>query len=294
MIGFIGLGNMGGPMAANLVKAGWAVTGYDPAPVALEQAQASGVGPAASLAEAVRGAETVVTMLPSGGHLLSVYREIVAAARPDALLVDCSTVDVASCLEAYGMAGSRGLACVDAPVSGGVSGAAAATLTFMVGGDDAAVERARPTLEAMGRRVVACGPAGAGQAAKTCNNMVLGITMIALAEAFTLGERLNLSHQALFDVLSTSSGQCWALTNHCPVPGPVPASSANHGFKPGFAAALMLKDLRLAQDAASSAGVDAALGREAARLYERFVERDADGLDYAAIIALVRDRSTAT
>jgi 3-hydroxyisobutyrate dehydrogenase len=290
MIGFIGLGNMGGPMAANLAKAGHEVLGFDVTAAAVERSAASGVSAARSLEQAAN-ADIVVTMLPSGDHLVSVYETLVAAARPDALLIDCSTVDVASCARAHEMARANGLASIDAPVSGGVSGAAAATLTFMVGGEEAAVERARPVLEAMGRRVVHCGPAGAGQAAKTCNNMVLGISMIALAEAFTLGERLNLSHQALFDVLSTSSGQCWALINHCPVPGPVPASAANHGFRPGFAAALMLKDLRLARDAAETAGVDISLGRQATSLYEQFNALDEDGLDYAAIIKLVRERS---
>ncbi|RXF69868.1 3-hydroxyisobutyrate dehydrogenase [Hansschlegelia zhihuaiae] len=291
MIGFIGLGNMGGPMAANLAMAGHEVLGFDVTAAAVDRAAAAGVSAARSIEEAAAEADIVVTMLPSGSHLVSVYETLVAVARPDALLIDCSTVDVASCVRAHEMARANGLASIDAPVSGGVSGAAAATLTFMVGGDEAAVERARPALEAMGRRVVHCGVAGAGQAAKTCNNMVLGISMIALAEAFTLGERLNLSHQALFDVLSTSSGQCWALVNHCPVPGPVPASAANHGFRPGFAAALMLKDLRLARDAADAAGVDIPLGRQAAGLYEQFNALDEEGLDYAAIIKLVRERS---
>lgn len=290
MIGFIGLGNMGGPMAANLVKAGHEVVGFDVTPAALDEAKAAGVATAASLTDAVRGADAVITMLPSGKHLLSVYSEIVGAVAPETLLIDCSTVDVASARKAHEMAG--GARTVDAPVSGGVSGAAAGTLTFMAGGEDAAVQRATAILEKMGKRVIHCGAAGAGQAAKTCNNMVLGISMIALGEAFTLGERLGLAHQALFDVLSTSSGQCWALVNHCPVPGPVPTSSANHGFKPGFAAALMLKDLKLARDAAESAGADITLGREATALYEAFREHDDRGLDYAAIIDFIRERST--
>lgn len=291
MIGFVGLGNMGAPMAANLVKAGHPVAGFDVTPAAVKQAKAAGVSVAASVTEAAREADVVVTMLPSGRHLVGVYEELAGAARPDALLIDCSTVDVASAREAHAMARAKGLMSVDAPVSGGVSGAAAATLTFMAGGEEAAIERARPILEAMGKRIVHCGGAGAGQAAKACNNMVLGVSMIALGEAFTLGEKLGLTHQALFDVLSTSSGQCWALVNHCPVPGPVPTSSANNGFRPGFAAALMLKDLKLARDAAQEAGAASPLGAEAARLYEDFVAADDKGLDYAAIIELIRGRS---
>lgn len=293
MIAFIGLGNMGLPMAENLVKAGEDVLGFDVMPEALERAGAQGVKATSALEEAVKGAETVITMLPSGRHLVSVYEQILDHVAEDALLIDCSTVDVASARTGHEMGVAKGLATVDAPVSGGVSGAAAGTLTFMAGGEDAAIERARPLLDIMGGRVVVCGGAGAGQAAKACNNMVLGIAMIATGEAFVLAERLGLSHQALFDVLSTSSGQTWALTSHCPVPGPVPTSAANNDYKPGFAAALMLKDLGLARDAAASVGADTRLGEAAARLYAEFVEGDSKGLDYSAVIDLVRQHSEA-
>lgn len=293
MIAFIGLGNMGLPMAENLVKAGNEVVGFDVTPEALERAGAKGVKATSALEEAVRGAEIVITMLPSGKHLVSVYEQILDHVAEGALFIDCSTVDVASARKGHEMGAGKGLATVDAPVSGGVSGAAAGTLTFMAGGEDAAIERARPLLDVMGSRVVICGGAGAGQAAKACNNMVLGIAMIATGEAFVLAERLGLSHQALFDVLSTSSGQSWALTNHCPVPGPVPTSAANNDYKPGFAAALMLKDLGLARDAAASVGADTRLGEAAARLYAEFVKNDAKGLDYSAVIELVRQHSEA-
>ncbi len=292
-IGFVGLGNMGGPMAANLAKAGHAVVGFDLVPAAREAAAAAGVAIVAELADVTREADTLVTMLPGGAPLLEVWRALLDVARPDTLLIDCSTVDVASARAAHALAAEAGLASVDAPVSGGVGGATAATLTFMVGAEQAALERARPVLEAMGKRIVHCGPGGAGQAAKACNNMVLGISMIALGEAFVLGERLGLTHQALFDVLSTSSGQCWALTNHCPVPGPVPTSAANRDYAPGFAAPLMLKDLHLAQEAAAASGVDARLGATAATLYEAFLAGDTPNLDYSAIINLIRDRSGA-
>lgn len=293
MIAFIGLGNMGLPMAVNLVRAGNEVVGFDVTPEALERAEAQGVKATSALEEAVSGAEVVITMLPSGKHLVSVYEQILGPVAEGALLIDCSTVDVASSRKGHEMGAAKGLATVDAPVSGGVSGAAAGTLTFMAGGGAAAIERARPLLEVMGSRVVVCGNPGAGQAAKACNNMVLGIAMIATGEAFVLAERLGLSHQALFDVLSTSSGQSWALTNHCPVPGPVPTSAANNDYKPGFAAALMLKDLGLARDAAASVGADIRLGQAAAKLYEEFVANDPKGLDYSAVIDLVRQHSEA-
>ena len=292
-IGFVGLGNMGTPMAANLVTAGHAVAGFDSSPAAREAATAAGVAVTDTIGAVTRDAEVLVTMLPGGAQLLEVWRMLLETARPATLLIDCSTVDVASCRKAHALAAAGGFASLDAPVSGGVGGAVAASLTFMVGAEPAALERARPVLEAMGKRIVHCGPGGAGQAAKACNNMVLGISMIALGEAFVLGERLGLTHQALYDVLSTSSGQCWALTNHCPVPGPVPTSAANRDYKPGFAAALMLKDLRLARDAAADAGVAASLGGAASDLYAAFVEADAQGLDYSAIISLIRERSGA-
>ena len=290
-IAVVGLGNMGGPMAANLVKAGHEVSGYDPVPAAVEQAAASGVAVAASGAEAVAGAEVVITMLPSGALVLSCYAELVPAATPGTLFVDCSTIDVASSRAAHEQAGAAGHRSVDAPVSGRVVGATEGTLTFMAGGEPDAVEAARPVLDIMGKRVVACGIPGAGQAAKICNNLVLGASMIAVSEAFVLGEALGLDHQAFFDVASTASGQCWALTTNCPVPGPVPGSPANRDYRPGFSAGLMVKDLGLAMTAAGEHGVDTALAGAAAKLYEEFVGRDGPGRDFSAIINDIRERS---
>jgi 3-hydroxyisobutyrate dehydrogenase len=287
-IGFIGLGNMGGPMAANLVRAGHAVRGFDLSQDALHAAGEAGLAVSDSPLDAIAGAEAVFTMLPAGRHVLDVLREALPHAAPDTLFIDCSTIDVASARAAHGLAASAGLHSVDAPVSGGVGGAAAGTLTFMAGGTLGAFQRAKPFLEAMGRKIVHCGEAGAGQAAKICNNMILGISMIAVSEAFVLAEKLGLSHQALFDVASTSSGQCWSLTTYCPVPGPVPASPANSEYRPGFATALMLKDLKLAQDASREAGATTALGRAAAEFYEHFAADGNAGLDFSAIIQAVR------
>ncbi|WP_171163702.1 3-hydroxyisobutyrate dehydrogenase [Streptomyces sp. I05A-00742] len=292
-IGFIGLGHMGGPMAANLVRAGHRVTGFDLVPEAVRAAGAAGVVPGASAADAVAGADVVITMLPAGRHVLALYEEqgLLAAARPGTLFVDCSTIDVADARaahEAVRRAGHRGL---DAPVSGGVSGAEAATLTFMAGGGAAEFAAAEPVLAAMGRKVVHCGPDGAGQAAKICNNMILGISMIAVSEAFVLGESLGLSHQALFDVASTASGQCWALTANCPVPGPVPASPANHDYRPGFSAPLMAKDLALAANAIREGGVGAEMGLRAAELFASFAEGRGAGEDFSGIIRTIRDGS---
>ncbi len=287
-IAFIGLGNMGGPMAANLVKAGHAVTGFDLSPASCDQARADGVGIAASTTDAVREAEIVVTMLPAGRHVLSVWTDILPAVKDGTLLIDCSTIDVESARKAHGLAQERGLMSLDAPVSGGVGGAKGATLTFMAGGTKQAFDQAELILSRMGKKVVHCGEAGAGQAAKICNNMILGISMIGVAEAFVLGEKLGLSHQALFDVASTSSGQCWSLTTYCPVPGPVPASPANNDYKPGFAAALMLKDLRLAQVAALASGASTPLGAEAAQLYALFNNAGHDGDDFSGIINFIR------
>jgi 3-hydroxyisobutyrate dehydrogenase len=289
-IAFIGLGNMGGPMAANLVKAGHAVVGFDLAPASCETAKAEGAAIAASAKEAVAGAEVVITMLPAGKHVRAVWEEIIPAAEAGALIVDCSTIDVESARAAHGMAAAAGLKSLDAPVSGGTVGAKGATLTFMVGGADDAFALGEPILAKMGRRVVHCGGAGAGQAAKICNNMILGISMIGISEAFVLGEKLGLTHQALFDVASTSSGSCWALTTHCPVPGPVPTSAANHGYKPGFATELMLKDLTLSQEAAKSAGAETPLGAKAAELYRAFQAGGHGGDDYSAIITFLRER----
>jgi 3-hydroxyisobutyrate dehydrogenase len=291
-VAFIGLGNMGLPMATNLVKAGYEVRGFDLNPAASQAAASASVPVATSAAEAVAETETIITMLPAGKHVLDAYRgALLPAARSGALFIDCSTIDVASARAAHEAAAAAGMASVDAPVSGGVGGATAATLTFMVGGTDAAFGRAEPILAKMGRRIVHCGAAGAGQAAKICNNMILGVSMIAVSEAFVLAEKLGLSAQALFDVASTSSGQCWSLTSYCPVPGPVPTSPANHGYKPGFAAALMLKDLALAVEAARASGADTALGQHAAEIYARFNEEGHAGEDFSAIINAIRSRS---
>jgi 3-hydroxyisobutyrate dehydrogenase len=290
-IAFIGLGNMGNPMAANLVRAGHGVTGFDLAPPALDTARANGVAVAEKAVDAVRDADFIITMLPAGAHVLRVYADLLQAAPKNAVFIDSSTIDVKSARTAHLHASAAGMRSVDAPVSGGVGGATAGTLTFMVGGSEDAFKAAEPILARMGKRIVHCGDAGAGQAAKICNNMILGISMIAVSEAFVLGEKLGLSHQALFDVASTSSGQCWSLTTYCPVPGPVPASPANNGYKPGFATALMLKDLKLAQEAAISAGVATALGQHAASLYTAYSAAGGDTVDFSGIIQDVRTRS---
>ncbi|MBM7773999.1 3-hydroxyisobutyrate dehydrogenase [Actinokineospora baliensis] len=290
---FLGLGNMGGPMAVNLLRAGERVTGYDPVTAARAAADAAGITIAGSAVTAVAGADVVITMLPSGAHVLDCYREVVPRAKPGTLFLDCSTIDVADARAAAEIAAAAGHLAVDAPVSGGVVGAEAAKLTFMVGGPAEAVAAAEPYLRHMGARFVHCGDAGTGQATKICNNMILGISMIAVSEAFALGAQLGLTDQALFDVASTASGQCWALTTNCPVPGPVPASPANRDYTGGFASGLMLKDLRLAQAAARAAGVDTALGQHAADLYARFVDLDGPGRDFSAIITSLRENGTA-
>ncbi|MEV5596680.1 3-hydroxyisobutyrate dehydrogenase [Streptomyces sp. NPDC052496] len=292
-IGFIGLGNMGGPMAANLVKAGHRVTGFDLAPEALAAAAETGVEPAGSAPAAVADAAVVITMLPAGRHVLALYQDggLLAAARPGTLFIDCSTIDVADARGAHEAAVRAGHQALDAPVSGGVVGAEAGTLTFMAGGGPAEFTRAEPLLAAMGRKAVHCGAAGAGQAAKICNNMILGISMIGVSEAFVLGESLGLSHQALYDVASTASGQCWALSVNCPVPGPVPGSPANHGYRPGFAAPLMAKDLGLAADAVRAGGVQAEFGLRAAELYAAFAEGEGAADDFSGIVRTIRQRS---
>jgi 3-hydroxyisobutyrate dehydrogenase len=290
-IGFIGLGNMGAPMAANLVKSGHHVLGFDLVPASREAAARDGIVIVNSGASTVENADVVITMLPGGEQVLSVWDEVVPHARQGTLFIDCSTIDVARARQAHKLAASYGIATLDAPVSGGVGGATAATLTFMVGGSDHAFAHGKPILECMGKRVVHCGEAGNGQAAKICNNMILGASMIAVGEAFVLGEKLGLSPQALFDVASSSSGQCWSLTSYCPVPGPVPSSPANNGYKPGFSAALMLKDLKLACDAAASVKVEAALGAHAAELYDEFAKAGHGAMDFSGIITLVRERS---
>lgn len=291
-VAFLGLGHMGGPMAANLVKAGYPVTGFDPVPAAQEQGRADGLTIAESATDAVRDADVVITMLPNGGLVLKLYDEVLAAARPNTLFVDSSTIDVADARAAHEKAVQAGHRAIDAPVSGGVAGAAAGTLAFMVGGSEEDFEAAKPLLEVMGRKVVHCGGSGVGQAAKICNNMILGVSMIAISEAFVLGEKLGLTNQALFDVASNASGQCWALTSNCPVPGPVPTTPANNDYQPGFAAALMDKDLGLAANALRANGVDAELGLRAAEIYHRFNTSGGGGLDFSAIITEIRNRST--
>jgi len=287
-IAFIGLGNMGAPMAANLVKAGHTVVGFDPAPAAKALAEEAGVVMAASAGEAAAKADTVVTMLPAGRHVLASWGDFLSQAQKGALVIDCSTIDVDSARRAHEAGGAAGMLTLDAPVSGGVGGATAGTLTFMCGGSPEAFAKAKPILENMGKRIVHCGAAGAGQAAKICNNMILGATMIVTCEAFALAEKLGLSTQALFDVASTASGQSWSLTSYCPVPGPVPASPANRDYKPGFAAALMLKDLRLAQEAAASVGASIPLGAEAAQLYALYAAGSGGGEDFSGIINFLR------
>ena len=279
-IGFIGLGNMGGPMAANLAKAGHEVTGFDMAEVSIE-----GVGMASSAPEAAKGAEVVITMLPNGDILRKVADEVIPAMDKGAVLLDCSTVDVDSARAVAEQAQAAGLSALDAPVSGGVGGAQGGTLTFMVGGDEAGFSTARELFDIMGQKAVHCGPSGNGQAAKICNNMILGATMIVTCEAFALADKLGLDRQAMFDVVSTSSGQSWSMNTYCPAPGVGPKSPADNDYKPGFASDLMLKDLRLAMQAAESADADTPLGEAAMELYARFVEQeDGAGTDFSAML----------
>ncbi|MER6391835.1 3-hydroxyisobutyrate dehydrogenase [Streptomyces sp. NPDC001523] len=294
VIAFIGLGHMGGPMAANLAATGRRVIGFDLVPAALASAAAAGVEVADSAALAVAEADVVITMLPAGRHVLALYLEqgLLAAAKPGTLFIDCSTIDVEDAVHAHTAAGEAGHRALDAPVSGGVTGAEAATLTFMVGGAEAEFAEAATLLDVMGGKSVHCGGAGAGQAAKICNNMILGISMIAVSEAFVLGESLGLSHQALYDVASTASGQCWALTTNCPVPGPVPASPANRDYRPGFAAPLMAKDLALAANALRAGGIDAGLGGRAAEMYAAFAEGKGATQDFSGIVHALRATTT--
>lgn len=287
IVAFLGLGHMGGPMSANLVAAGHTVRGFDPVPAATAAAQQHGVSIHASAAEAVSGADAVVTMLPHGDAVKSCYAEILPAAGPDTLFIDSSTISVADAREVHALAASQGLAQLDAPVSGGVAGAVAGRLAFMVGGEDAAVARAAPVLEPMAAKIIHCGAAGAGQAAKVCNNMVLAVQQVAVAEAFVLAEKLGLADQALFDVMTGATGNCWALHTNCPVPGPVPTSPANRNFEPGFATALMNKDLGLAMDAVAATGSAAPLGSHAAAIYGDFAAEHS-GQDFSAVINLLR------
>ena len=288
-IGFIGVGNMGGPMARNLIAAGHDLTVFDLAEDSVKALEKAGATAAASAAGAVTGAEVVVTMLPAGAHVRKVYEEaILPTAKPGTLFIDCSTIDVDTARDVAGQASDKGFDMIDAPVSGGVGGAEAATLTFMVGGPQAAFDRAKPLLDKMGKTIVHCGGAGNGQAAKICNNMMLGIQMISVAEAFVLAEKLGLDHQKLYDVSSKSSGQCWSLTTYCPVPGPVPTSPANRDYQPGFAAAMMTKDLGLSQDAAKSAEAQTEIGALALDIYRRFTDSGNAGVDFSGIIRYIR------
>ena len=290
-VGFIGLGNMGLPMAENLIKMGHAVSGFDINEDAGARLAAGGGTKVQSIAEACTDAEAVITMLPAGEHVREVYLGeggVLAAVAPETLLIDSSTIDVESARQVAQAAQAKGLAMIDAPVSGGVAGAQAATLTFMVGGGDDAFERARPLLDGMGKTIVHAGGPGNGQAAKICNNMILGASMIVVAEAFLLAEKLGLDAQKLFDISSKSSGQCWSMTSYCPVPGLVPTSPANRDYKAGFTAAMMLKDLKLAQAAARATRATTPLGAGAAAVYERFVDSGDGSVDFSGIIRYLR------
>ena len=286
-IAFLGLGNMGAPMAGNLVNAGYSVRGYDPVAAARDAAADKGVEVAERGTTAVKGADVVITMLPNGALVKECYAEVMGKARKGALFVDSSTIAVDDARDVHAYAADRGFAQLDAPVSGGVKGAVAGTLAFMVGGEGEALERARPVLEPMAGKIIHCGDSGAGQAAKLCNNMLLAVQQIAVGEAFVLAEKLGLSAQSLFDVVTGATGNCWAVHTNCPVPGPVPTSPANNGFKPGFATALMNKDLGLAMDAVASSGASAPLGSHAAQIYAAFAEEHA-GLDFSAVIETLR------
>jgi len=289
-IGFIGLGNMGGPMAANLAKAGHTVKAFDLSKEALDRAAAAGCTAVGSVQDAAKDVEVVVTMLPAGRHVRAVYTGedgVLAVAAKGTLMIDCSTVDVDSARHVAQASADAGMDMVDAPVSGGVAGAENAALTFMVGGPDAAFERAKPILENMGKTIVHAGGAGTGQAAKICNNMLLGISMIGVSEAFMLAKRLGLDAQKLFDISSKASGQCWSMTSYCPVPGPVPTAPSNRDYKPGFAADMMLKDLKLAQEAAAQSGAATPLGAAAESLYQVFSNNGGGGLDFSAIIKMI-------
>ena len=292
VIGFLGMGHMGLPMAINLDKAGYRVKGFDVVPAAVQAAAEAGIATVATGAEAATDVDIVITMFPSGKHVLDAYREyLLESAKPNTLFLECSTIDVAQAREAAQLAVDAGHRSADAPVSGGVVGAEAGTLTFMLGAQSEDLEEITGVLEHMGKRIVHCGGYGAGQAAKVCNNMLLGISMIGAAEAFVLGERLGLEHQALFDVISSASGQCWSVTTNCPVPGPVPASPANRDYQPGFAAALMAKDLGLAASALEHTTTDAQLGSLAAVLYRKFRDEGNAGTDFSGIINAIRDGS---
>ncbi len=289
-VAFIGLGNMGGGMAANLAKAGHQVRAFDLSKEVLARAEAKGCQPSSSAEEALADAEAVVTMLPAGRHVADVYRQSVLLAAPkSAILIDCSTIDVATAKTIAGEAGFAGFTMVDAPVSGGIAAADGGTLTFMVGGPHDAFERARPILEAMGKAVIHAGEAGAGQAAKICNNMLLGATMAATCEAFVLAQKLGLDAQTFYDISSKASGQSWSMTSYCPVPGVGPETPADRNYEGGFATALMLKDMKLAMEAAQEAGAYTPMGGEATELYQRFADRGGETKDFSALIKMIDD-----
>ncbi|HEY8950048.1 MAG TPA: 3-hydroxyisobutyrate dehydrogenase [Rhizomicrobium sp.] len=292
-IAFIGVGNMGGPMARNLLKAGHKVTAFDLSDAVLDPVLKAGASKGANANDAVKDADIVITMLPAGHHVRSVYLDngVLNAAKKGTLLIDSSTIDVDSARAVHAAAEKAGFLFLDAPVSGGTGGAEAGTLTFMCGGSDAAFESAKPVLEKMGKKIAHAGGPGAGQAAKICNNMMLGISMIGTCEALALGEKLGLKAQALFDIMSTSSGQSWSLTTYCPVPGPVPTAPSNRDYAGGFATALMLKDLKLAQTAAQSVGANTPLGAEAAQLYSLFAAAGNAGIDFSGIIRMLRGKA---
>ncbi len=295
-IGFVGLGNMGRPMALNLLKARHTVVGYDISNDARKRLADAGGSEAASIAAAVTGAETIVTMLPAGPEVRAVYLGpdgILAAAAKGALLIDCSTIDVATARLVAEEAAVRGFDMLDAPVSGGTAGAAAGTLTFMVGGSEAGFARAAPVLQGMGKTIVHAGASGAGQAAKICNNLMLAVAMIGVSEAFALADRIGLERQKLYDITSKSTGQCWALTSYCPAPGPVPAAPSNRGYAPGFTVAMMLKDLKLAQQAAGAAGSASPLGAEAAALYQMALNAGLGTRDFSAIFPFLAGEAEA-
>jgi 3-hydroxyisobutyrate dehydrogenase len=289
-IAFVGLGNMGRPMAANLAKAGHAVRAFDLSPAARAKAHAAGCSVAETLTEAASGADVVVSMLPADAHVKGAYGDIRSHAAPGALFIDCSTISVDAARDVSAACTNVGFAFVDAPVSGGVAAAASASLTFMVGGATEAFARAEPYLKSMGKAVIHAGGAGAGQAAKICNNMLLGVSMIGVCEAFAMAEKLGLDAQTFFDISSKASGQCWSMTSYCPVPGPVPNSPSNRGFAPGFATAMMLKDLKLAQAAAASAGAATPMGAQAEALYALYAANGGAEKDFSGMIEFLRGR----
>jgi len=287
-VGFVGLGNMGGPMASNLLAAGHTVKAFDLSEAALDLAVAADAVRVGSAAEAALNSDVVISMLPAGQHVRDVYEgEVFGHAPAGCLMIDCSTIDVETSRAVHAGAADAGFAMVDAPVSGGVTGAEAGTLTFMCGGSDDAFERARPLLERMGKTIVHAGGPGNGQAAKICNNMMLGIQMISVCEAFGLADRLGLDRQKLFDIASTASGQCWSLTTYCPVPGPVPTAPSNRDYAPGFTAAMMLKDLKLSQTAAQSVDASTPLGAAATALYSLYCNEGEAGVDFSGIIKMI-------